>query len=1218
MVQALEMQGSLIKFDIPNSAIMTKNYRFIFLLFAILFVSLGYSQEVRLQNVSTDSRTGMPRYAEVDGGSGLTEANFFDWFLKNYHFNSQVRFEILRSDNDEIGFTHSRYRQFFGDVEVLHSMLILHSKNGFIESFNGEYFNQFDQAQRLVTAAEARNTALASYGSKAVGKWLDKNAENELKEHKNDPEATWFPTEVDDYYAYPENYTGSSPLNRCYSVEIALISPVVHEQVLIDAITGKILRTIPLQVHTDSAGRAVTHYEGIKDITSDFVTTNSFRLRESGKRQVATYRGSIGTDYTDADNYWNNGTDKIAGDIHYGAELVVDFMKKYFNKNSYDGRGGTLVSVTSGGSGNAFWNLANNYATFLVGSTSSVGPCAALDVVGHEFGHGIADEISGLLYSGEACAIHESFADITGHMTEIMNDSLKANWWLGEKVWVSSNGIRYMKNPNQFNDPKAYGGQYYPKGCHGSGGVQNYWFYLQVAGDTGKNQFNYNFSLPGLGHWKACQILYRSMFYYMIPAAKFSDQYIGTLKAAKDLYGSCSYELEHTYKAWKTVNVEDTSVKTVDLSHGIKAPTLLCNGAPVTATLSSFGDISRTVFWKINKVDTTSKKTFSYTFNKTGSYQVILTTVTCGKTFMDSMYITVNYTPQPNFLKPFDSACESSTKAKFTNTTVNADKNIPLKYYWLVNPGAIIDSTTDLYVKFPLPIDYEISMKAYYEGGCWAVTKKYVTILERPKPDFSVLRDACEEREIRVRNLTDKFKKNLSFEWTFPDLSVYKGFEPVNKSHSVAGNFDIVLKGTMPYGNCSDTAMRKVKILPNPKPDFTWKNNCKNLDMTVFSGGKLFAPKQWSQWHLGTYNPINKDTFTFNALDSSARTIGLTIGDSTGCFYTIYKTIILENLNGKLQAGTVCYGDSTQLNLVTQHSGSLKLNWDMGNGKKPTGQQKYYLYSTAGLFDIVLNLSTEYCSKVLMAKALVKSSPSTDFTVKDVCDGDTVHFQNLTAGKDTTQFLWNFGDNMTSADLQPGYLYQSGVTRTFNVNLHGTYSNGCAHSVTRQVTVFELPKCGFKSEYDLNAGNNGFNFTPDILGYTSYSWDFGDGEFSTEQKPFHRFKANGKYNVKLIAKNSAGCECELITEVTASYSGINSTQAASFRVYPNPTSGLLNIEGFGGITDYKLYDFKGRLMKFGNFNSPLHSISVSDFSSGIYLLELQTGNYRNSVKLIIE
>jgi gliding motility-associated-like protein len=40
---------------------------------------------------------------------------------------------------------------------------------------------------------------------------------------------------------------------------------------------------------------------------------------------------------------------------------------------------------------------------------------------------------------------------------------------------------------------------------------------------------------------------------------------------------------------------------------------------------------------------------------------------------------------------------------------------------------------------------------------------------------------------------------------------------------------------------------------------------------------------------------------------------------------------------------------------------------------------------------------------------------------------------------------------------------------------------------------------------------------------TSYNWDFGDGNYSTEENPLYYYSAEGEYDVTLIANNDAGC-----------------------------------------------------------------------------------------------
>lgn len=56
-------------------------------------------------------------------------------------------------------------------------------------------------------------------------------------------------------------------------------------------------------------------------------------------------------------------------------------------------------------------------------------------------------------------------------------------------------------------------------------------------------------------------------------------------------------------------------------------------------------------------------------------------------------------------------------------------------------------------------------------------------------------------------------------------------------------------------------------------------------------------------------------------------------------------------------------------------------------------------------------------------------------------------------------------------------------------------------------------------------------FTALTLHADTWSWDFGDGETSTEKNPVHVYAAGGVYNIKLIASNSLG-SAEATTQVS--------------------------------------------------------------------------------------
>jgi len=85
-------------------------------------------------------------------------------------------------------------------------------------------------------------------------------------------------------------------------------------------------------------------------------------------------------------------------------------------------------------------------------------------------------------------------------------------------------------------------------------------------------------------------------------------------------------------------------------------------------------------------------------------------------------------------------------------------------------------------------------------------------------------------------------------------------------------------------------------------------------------------------------------------------------------------------------------------------------------------------------------------------------------------------------------------------------------------------------------STVEAPTARFTYTVD---ENNGLlvNFTNSSLNADTYSWDFGDGESSTEMSPNHTYAADGTYNVSLTSTNSGGSdvateELELTSELT--------------------------------------------------------------------------------------
>lgn len=63
------------------------------------------------------------------------------------------------------------------------------------------------------------------------------------------------------------------------------------------------------------------------------------------------------------------------------------------------------------------------------------------------------------------------------------------------------------------------------------------------------------------------------------------------------------------------------------------------------------------------------------------------------------------------------------------------------------------------------------------------------------------------------------------------------------------------------------------------------------------------------------------------------------------------------------------------------------------------------------------------------------------------------------------------------------------------------------------------------------------------------------------------------------------------------------THKVEFSIYPNPSDNYININSDENITDIKIFDITGKLVKQINNNN---RINISNFNTGVYLLSVTT------------
>lgn len=154
--------------------------------------------------------------------------------------------------------------------------------------------------------------------------------------------------------------------------------------------------------------------------------------------------------------------DVAVDEAHLSSGQVWDLFAELFDRQSYDGQGTTAqVSVHYGVDyDNAFWDGQQ----FVFGDGDGEifeRFTKPMDVMAHEFTHGVVQYSADLVYSGQSGALNESVADVFAALTKqrsLDQEAAQANWLIGEglfKPGVQATALRSMIEPGTaYDDPR--------------------------------------------------------------------------------------------------------------------------------------------------------------------------------------------------------------------------------------------------------------------------------------------------------------------------------------------------------------------------------------------------------------------------------------------------------------------------------------------------------------------------------------------------------------------------------------------------------------------------------------------------------------------------------------------------------------------------------------------------------------------------------------------
>ncbi len=167
-----------------------------------------------------------------------------------------------------------------------------------------------------------------------------------------------------------------------------------------------------------------------------------------------------------------------------------------------------------------------------------------------------------------------------------------------------------------------------------------------------------------------------------------------------------------------------------------------------------------------------------------------------------------------------------------------------------------------------------------------------------------------------------------------------------------------------------------------------------------------------------------------------------------------------------------------------------------------------------------------------------------------------------------------------------------------------TSVNGC-DSIHKLVLTINI--------VDISVTQNGDTLTANEVGAT-YQWLYCDSSYAIvtgETNQTFIPTSNGNYAVIVSKNNCIDTSACYVTSID------NIENNANIKIYPNPTTGLINVEA-KGIESLEVFDIYGKEVLKSEVRSPKHEVDLSSQSKGIYIIKVTTNKGVAVEKIVLE
>lgn len=370
-----------------------------------------------------------------------------------------------------------------------------------------------------------------------------------------------------------------------------------------------------------------------------------------------------------------------------------------------------------------------------------------------------------------------------------------------------------------------------------------------------------------------------------------------------------------------------------------------------------------------------------------------------------------------------------------------------------------------------------------------------------------------------------------SYQWDFGNGWTSTSSAPM-VVYQNPGLYSVKLKVTYANGT-SDSIIKPdyVQALESPTGQITAVVNqsCSGQGAVQFSyTGTAYSALNWL-FGDGTNSAAANPLHTYHSPGSFTPSLLVTASNSCQTTIAVANPILVHpspSATITVQPALICSPSDTLSFSVNQVFASMQ--WHFGDGSQSSLNTPQHLYSSAGYYNVELIATnsfgcTDTITPIIPVHVPNEIHGSINADVHSGCVPLDVHFS---ANFDSTfsALHWNFGNGTFSSGLSPDAVYTASGNYPVSVNVFTV--SGCQYQFELDTLISIPPEAIPSFALSDTLGCSPFNvqFTNTSQFASTYWWEFGDGQSSTQVNPSHVYLGNHIFDVTLHAYNAEGCE----------------------------------------------------------------------------------------------